>query len=175
MPRAIIYAVVICTLMLTGLVAYDMHQRGNLLPKKEPDAKQTIEKTSDKLPKTNANSVTITAEIKGIRTTRGNIVVQLYDDLNAFNNNSFDKAVANITTPAKGFSGKLTFNNLDPKKYAIVLFHDENSNQRYDQNGATMEGYAYSNGAGKISLPNFHQAAFSADKDKQLIINMIYH
>lgn len=212
MPRAIIYAVVICTLMLTGLVAYDMHQRGTLLPKKEAAetvksepkessaptqpskndetiaegfkksvdktkaaVKKTVDKINDNLPKANADKVTITAEIKGIRTTRGNVVAQLYDDLNAFNNNNHDQAVASITVPAKGFDGKLRFENLKQKQYALVLFHDENSNQRYDQNSATIEGYAYSNGAGKTSLPNFHQAAFSANKDKQLIINMIYH
>lgn len=174
MKRAILYALLVVTIMTLGLVAFDMHQRQTLTP---TTAKKdiTTEPKTDKAVTTDSEKVTVVAEIKGLRTTQGQIIAQLYDDLNAFNNYRDDQAVATIMTPSKGFSGELRFDNLAKKKYALVLFHDANSNQKFDQNGAIMEGYAYSNNVGKTSLPNFHQAAFSADKDQTLIINLIYH
>lgn len=182
MTRAIAYAVLVCALMLTGLVAYDLQQRDALLPSKEStkttakDAiKAPVTKVTDKNSNSNAQKAAVSIQIKGIRTSKGQIIAQLYDDMHAFNNNRYDKALSTITVPAKGFSGSLLFEQLSNKQYALVLFHDENSNNRFDQIGTVLEGYGYSNNVGKTALPNFQQAAFVANKDKSLTINMIYH
>lgn len=174
MKRAILYALVIVTIMTLSLVTYDMHQRQTLIPT-TTDEGTTAGPKAEKATTTDSEKVTVIADVKGLRTTQGQIIAQLYDDLYAFNNYRDDQAVATIMTPSKDFSGELRFHNLAKKKYALVLFHDANSNQKFDQNGAVMEGYAYSNNVGKTSLPNFHQAAFTADKDKTLIIHLIYH
>ena len=177
MTRAITYALLMCSIMLVSMVAYDLHQRESLIVAKKPIKTEvskpstTQAKASNKLPQ----AITIEAHIKGIRTTKGQIIAQLYDDLHAFNNNRYEQAISTINVPAKGFNGILTFHNLSNKQYALVLFHDENNNLRFDQVGSVLEGYAYSNNVGKTSLPNFRQAAFTAAPDKQLIINMIYH
>lgn len=210
MKRAILYALVVVTIMTVSLVAYDMHQRQTLTPapvgkdittqpktdkaeepkereetiatgfKKSVDKtktaiKEAAGKVTSKAAITSSEKVTVVADIKGLRTTQGQIIAQLYDDINAFNNYRFDQAVATIMTPSKGFSGELRFEKLAKKKYALVLFHDANNNQKFDQKGAVMEGYAYSNNVGKTSLPNFHQAAFMADQNKTLVIHLIYH
>ena len=193
MTRAIIYSVLVCALILTGLVAYDLHQRDSLLPKPENaqnnvnkglknstkkttnTEQDTATKVTNNATKTAKGNYTIKVNIKGIRTTKGQIIAQLYDNMHDFNNNRYDKALSNITLPAKGFTGTLLFENLTDKQYAIVMFHDENNNQRFDQIGTVLEGYGYSNNVGKTSLPNFHQAAFVANKDKSLTINVTYH
>lgn len=177
MPRAITYAVLVSALMLVSMVAYDLHQRDALIAvKKTTKAEENIPAKHKLTPSKPApQTITVEAHIKGIRTSKGQIIAQLYDDLHAFNNNRYEQAISTINVPAKGFNGILTFDNLSNKQYALVLFHDENDNLRFDQVGSVLEGYAYSNNVGKTSLPNFRQAAFTAGPDKQLIINMIYH
>lgn len=120
-------------------------------------------------------SLTVTALIRGLRNLRGQIIAQIFDKGDAFDNNKYDQALSTITISASKFNGELHFSNLTPGKYAVVLFHDENSNQQFDQSNTLIEGYAFSNNIGKSAPAKFHQAAFSAKKDKNLILNLIYH
>ncbi|WP_415888637.1 DUF2141 domain-containing protein [Neptuniibacter sp. SY11_33] len=124
--------------------------------------------------------ITLTALIKGLRSDKGQIIAQLFDSSDAFNNNRYDQAVRTLVIPAKNFSGELNFSQLPRGEYALVLFHDENNNQQFDQTGSLIEGYAYSANlsktvAAKTTAVHFRQAAFNADSDKKLNISLIYH
>lgn len=119
--------------------------------------------------------VTVTALVRGLRNLQGQVIAQAFNKPGAFDNNRYDQALSTIMVNAKDFKGELHFRELPPGRYAIALFHDENGNQQFDQNGSSIEGYAYSNNAGKNAPASFQQAAFRADKDKKLIIRLIYH
>ncbi|WP_415904030.1 DUF2141 domain-containing protein [Neptuniibacter sp. QD48_55] len=115
-----------------------------------------------------------------MRNDKGQIIAQLFDNPDAFNSNRYDQAVRTLVMPAKNFSEELSFNQLPHGEYALVLFHDENNNQQFDQTGSLIEGYAYSANlsktvAAKTSAVNFRQAAFNANSDKKLNISLIYH
>lgn len=196
MIRALIYASLICWIMTIGLVAVDIYTHQDKpfisatkdLSKVKPDSKhtsnlnkhsETVTKISERQQKThqinnNLENINLTILVKGINSTRGEIIALLYDNQNTFNNTN-GKAINSISIPVKHFTGELHFNNLPPKEYALKLFHDENSNQQFDQSDSFIEGYAYSNNIGKNIQAKFHQAAFHADNNKQLIINLIYH
>lgn len=187
MKRAITYAIIMVAIITLALVTLDMYQRQSGPFAKPEQVEETTKKdtsstkaqaevtTTPKAKLTSHSKYEVTADIKGKRTTKGQIIAVLYDDMTAFNQNRHDLAVATIMTPAKGFNGQLRFDNLKAGQYALVLFHDENGNQQFDQTVAHIEGYAYSNNVGKSSMPNFHQAAFEVKADKQLTIHLIYH
>lgn len=210
MIRAIIYAVLVCGIMTMGLVALDLnkHKPVSVAPEKkelsevdkQPSKKDETAKgipskaKAAKAIPSNAKDdpvkpqqvsqkptgITLTALIKGLRNDKGQIIAQLFDNPDAFNNNRYDQAVRTLVIPAKNFSGELSFNQLPRGEYALVLFHDENSNQQFDQTGSLIEGYAYSANlsktvVAKTTAVNFRQAAFNADSDKKLNISLIYH
>ncbi|WP_415894845.1 DUF2141 domain-containing protein [Neptuniibacter sp. PT34_22] len=205
MIRAIIYAVLVCAIMTFGLVALDLNKDKpvSVLPEKkersevdkQPSKKDETAKAipskakaaNNKADQVKPNQVsqkptgiTLTALIKGLRSDKGQIIAQLFDSSDAFNNNRYDQAVRTLVIPAKNFSGELSFNQLPHGEYALVLFHDENSNQQFDQTGTLIEGYAYSANlsktvVGKTAAVNFRQAVFRAESDKKMNISLIYH
>ncbi len=179
MMRAIIYALLICGIMTLGLVTVYTYQSSNdSIASKTSDFPETgnvVKSREDSQGSEKKALITIKAQIKGVRNTHGKIIAQLYDKEEAFNNNRYGQAVSSITMLTKSFNGELCFSNIPPAEYAIVLFHDENNNQRFDQTMTLIEGYAYSNNTGKNAPAKFHQAAFGADSDTQQIINMIYY
>ncbi|WP_415911985.1 DUF2141 domain-containing protein [Neptuniibacter sp. QD37_11] len=205
MIRAIIYAVLVCGIMTIGLVAIDLNkdkpvsalsekkelsevdkqpskkdETAKAIPSKAKAAKDAPTKAKDDQVKPQqvsqkATGITLTALIKGLRNDKGQIIAQLFDNPDTFNNNRYDQAVRTLVIPAKGFSGELNFNQLPHGEYALVLFHNENSNQQFDQTGSLIEGYAYSSNVGKTAVVNYRQAAFHVDSDKKLIISLIYH
>ncbi|MCP4596279.1 DUF2141 domain-containing protein [Neptuniibacter sp.] len=193
MIRAILYASLICAVMTLGLVALDLHTA-----KAEPfsDAVQELPggekqatnrsaalktgndleaKPSESQVSKRAEHVSVTAVIKGLRNSRGQIIAQLFDQPDAFNNERYDQGIQTIIKSAENFTGELHFSQLPPGEYALVMFHDENSNHQFDQTGTAIEGYSFSNNVGKMAPANFSQAAFRVAEDKILIINLIYH
>lgn len=193
MIRAILYASLICAVMTIGLVAADLHTAKaepfsdavQELPggEKQAENRSVALKTENNLEakpsesqvSKRAENVSVTAVIKGFRNTRGKLIAQLFDQPGAFNNERYDQASQTIIKSAENFTGKLYFSQLPPGEYALVMFHDENSNHRFDQTGSAIEGYAFSNNVGKMAPAKFSQAAFSVAEDKKLIINLIYH
>jgi uncharacterized protein (DUF2141 family) len=65
-----------------------------------------------------------------------------------------------------------------PGKYAIVCFHDENNNGKFDENapGMPKEGYCFSNNVKpRFSAPKFDQCGFDyKGGDQAISITMIY-
>jgi uncharacterized protein (DUF2141 family) len=62
--------------------------------------------------------------------------------------------------PAKTGDVELLFGDLAAGEYAVMLFHDENGNQKMDSNllGIPTEGYGFSNEAkGRFGPPKFSE------------------
>jgi uncharacterized protein (DUF2141 family) len=70
------------------------------------------------------------------------------------------------------------FTGIAPGKYAIVCYHDENSNGKFDMNmiGMPKEGYCFSNSVKPIlSAPDFDECSFEYKGGEQSVsTTMIY-
>jgi len=107
-------------------------------------------------PAVNASELRITVE--SIRSPQGTILIGLYDSLESFTRaielsdkdgflndpNRFAAVALRANTALKS---AVVLTNLDPGKYAIILFHDENGNGKLDKNalGVPTEPYGFSN------------------------------
>ena len=70
-----------------------------------------------------------------------------------------------------------TFKDLEPGKYAIVVYHDENHNKICDKNffGIPTEAYAFSNNVRpKLTVPSFEDCAINLQQDRSIQIKMVY-
>lgn len=70
-----------------------------------------------------------------------------------------------------------TFKDLEPGKYALVVYHDENHNKICDKNffGIPTEAYAFSNNVRpKLSVPIFEDCAIKLQQDRSIQIKMVY-
>jgi uncharacterized protein (DUF2141 family) len=119
-------------------------------------------------------------QLGGFRSNHGTARCSIFNDRDpaAFPSNGdklFKLAVAPTITNA---TAEADFTGLPPGKYAMVCYHDENNNGKFDENmlGMPKEGYCFSNNIKpKFSAPNFDQCAFGYQGGAQSIaITMIY-
>jgi uncharacterized protein (DUF2141 family) len=124
-----------------------------------------------------ATKLNLTLDVKGIRSDKGFISLQIYNTEAAFNDTQSDKAMATYVTRASEGGAKVTIHNIKKGVYAITLIHDENGNGELDWQGQVpTEGYAYSRGAGKYSLPDFQDASISLLKrSRNISLDLVYH
>ncbi len=103
----------------------------------------------------------VTIELSNMRSHRGQVLVCLTANPNAFPDCSRDPASYRRAVPADD-AGSITFRNLAPGRYAVALIHDENANGRADM--AVMiprEGFGFSrNASAPFGPPRFTRAAF---------------
>jgi uncharacterized protein (DUF2141 family) len=115
--------------------------------------------------------------VVNLRNSTGQVICTLFNSPAAFPADS-SKAVAQIAVPIKDDAAVCSFGGLAPGKYALVVFHDENSNGKFDRNwlGMPKEGYAFSNNVRPVfSPPSFNAAALDyAGGDQWLTVTMRY-
>ena len=115
--------------------------------------------------------------VVNLRDSNGQVICTLYNSPLAFPSDS-NKAVGQLAVPLKADSAVCSFGGLAPGKYALVAFHDENDNGKFDENAIGMpeEGYAFSNGVKPtFSKPGFDECAFQYNGGGDSItISMIY-
>jgi uncharacterized protein (DUF2141 family) len=115
--------------------------------------------------------------VANLRNSTGQVICTLFNSPAAFPSDS-SKAVGQIAAPIKDDAAVCSFGGLAPGKYALVVFHDENGNGKFDRNwlGLPKEGYAFSNNVRPVfSPPSFKAAAFDyAGGDQWLTITMRY-
>lgn len=113
--------------------------------------------------------------VDGIRSTRGSVVIGLYDSAETF---------ARALLPSDGFlndparfgavvlranaalESSVVFDNLEPGRYAVIAFHDENGNGKLDKSflGLPREPYGFSKGPHSACRPpTFGEAALRLD------------
>jgi uncharacterized protein (DUF2141 family) len=125
--------------------------------------------------------------VEGIRSTRGTVMIGLYDSLESFNyaidSSDFlddrSRFAAVMLRANAALKSAVVFTNIEPGRYAIILFHDENGNRKLDKNalGVPTEPYGFSNNVqGFLGPPAFNDAVMQLDNgDKAVRIDLIYH
>ena len=105
----------------------------------------------------------ITVSINNFANNNGKALVALHTK------NDFMKGKGIQSTESVIENGKVTvtFKDVQPGEYAIVVLHDENENYRMDfeDTGMPKENYAMSNNPISYGPPKFEDAKFEAEKD----------
>jgi uncharacterized protein (DUF2141 family) len=126
--------------------------------------------------------------VEGIRSGSGTIMVGLYDTSEGFAaaiKHSTEAGLLNDKGRRVGMALRaaagvqtIVFADLPPRRYAIIVFHDENDNGRLDENawGVPTEGYGFSNNAqGFLGAPSFAAAGITlGEKNQSIAISLIY-
>jgi uncharacterized protein (DUF2141 family) len=119
----------------------------------------------------------IHVEVSGMRNDKGQIVCALFSSAADFPKNG-DKAVAQSKGLISHGNSACEFPDVPPGRYAVSVFHDENSNGKMDTNfmGIPREGVGASNNArGHLGPPKFDDAAFRYSGGKlDLTITIAY-
>lgn len=105
----------------------------------------------------NTPAAGIEIRIENVRNPRGVIHACVTRERGSFPDCSLDPGAHRVSVPAR--TRNLRFANVEPGRYAITLFHDENSNQRLDTFAAIpREGFGFSrNPAMRFGAPKFRQ------------------
>jgi uncharacterized protein (DUF2141 family) len=121
--------------------------------------------------------------IDGIRSTHGTVMIGLYDNADGFKR-AVDAAasVALLIEPTRyaavalrakdAVTNAVSFGNVQPGRYAVIVFHDENDNGKLDRGlfGRPTEPYGFSNNArGFFGAPTFDAAAVAVDDADQTV------
>ncbi len=97
--------------------------------------------------------------ISNIQSVKGNILIAVYDISQQFpGDDTFAWAIEPVTQTG---SMTVSINNIPFGKYAVSVFHDENSNEILDSNFLKIpkEPYGFSNNArGRFGPPDFEDA-----------------
>lgn len=124
-----------------------------------------------------ASSDVIHVEISGLHNDKGQVLCALFTSAKDFPKNG-DKAVAQTRSGITNGRAVCEFSAVAPGRYAVSVFHDENSNGKMDTNfiGMPREGVGASNNArGHFGPPKFDDAAFRYAGGKlDLTIMIIY-
>lgn len=111
----------------------------------------------------------ITVTVENIANTRGSLSIGLHSE------DTFMKSggVKNISSKITGNKVTVTFKNVAPGNYAIMVLHDENNNKQMDfePNGMPAESYGISNNPMLMGPPAFSDGKFEvASKNVELTI-----
>lgn len=117
----------------------------------------------------------LTVKVTSIQHNKGHIEFALYKNPALFAQAGKTHRLARLD--AKAPEVKFQFTDLEVSNYAIVVYHDDNSNNICDKNlfGIPTEAYAFSNNMRpKLSTPSFEECSVKLDKDKVITIKMVY-
>ena len=113
--------------------------------------------------------------VKGINSSKGLIEFALYKNPDVFTQAGKTHRLARVNAQKGEVS--FVFSDLEPSKYAIVVYHDENQNKICDKNffGIPTEAYAFSNNVRpKLTVPSFDDCAVQLQQNKSISIQMVY-
>jgi uncharacterized protein (DUF2141 family) len=106
----------------------------------------------------------ITVNISGMKSDKGNVYVALYSNEKSFLKENFKGSIVKVTNK----NAIAIFKSIEKGVYAISVFHDENDNKKMDTNfiGIPKEPIGCSNGAtGFMGPPKFKKAKFTITSD----------
>lgn len=116
------------------------------------------------------NGFTLSIQVNGLKVEKDFV---LYAQVQ----NEAKKVLQRTRLPVKATEMKVSFEKLPKGKYAVMLYQDENKNQKLDSNfmGIPTEGWGCSNDArGTMSAPAFKDQLFDLQSSKNIIINLTY-
>lgn len=102
----------------------------------------------------------LVVELQNVRDSAGNIRASLYREPDSFRKE--DKALKVVSLPASSGTLSLSFNDLPPGRYALMVYHDSNADQKLNLRLGMfpIEGYGLSNNPKVIGPPKFEDSAF---------------
>lgn len=115
-------------------------------------------------------AVVLTVTIKGFKSTKGTVKIQMVDE------NNKDVFIKVDKLDAKTY--KIQINVFVKGKYALNVFHDKNNNNKLDTNGLGIpkEGWGCSNDArGFMGAPKFKDKLVEIKQDKTITINLVHY
>jgi len=104
-----------------------------------------------------ASAATVQVKIDGVTSARGVVQVAVCDEANYRKD-----CTLTATVPARAGFVMVDVPNVPAGTWAVLAYHDENSNKKLDTNfvGMPKEGYGFSNGAAsRFGPPSFKDAA----------------
>lgn len=103
----------------------------------------------------------IITQISNVRSDRGVCEVCLFNNANSFSGEG-GAPVTCVQSPIKNGTSQALFENIPVGVYAVMVFHDANTNKKLDKNflGIPKEGY----GASQNKLPFASAPTFEANK-----------
>lgn len=135
-----------------------------------------------------AQAAELRLAIDGILSPHGTIMLGLYDNAEGFERaaNAAD-SVALLIEPTRyaavalrardAVKNAVSFSNIGPGRYAVIVFHDQNDNAKLDRGlfGVPTEPYGFSNDArGFFGAPSFDAAAVAVDgTDRSVTIVLV--
>ena len=112
---------------------------------------------------------TLEIEITGIRNNNGLIMLHLFNEI--------EVVIRQEKGSIKEDKCNIIFKDLNPGRYAVRFFHDENMNGTPETNklGIPTEGYGFSNNAyGMFGPKPFRDWLFEIKDDKKIVLNAKY-
>ena len=119
-----------------------------------------------------ATGADLQLEIINITEPVGTINWSLFDSPEHYQQNQ--NPVMTARNRVNGDSLQLTLHDLPPGTYAVKLFHDVNGNGELDTNlvGMPVEGYGFSNDAGRFGPAAFGEAAVKLDDTTRITLRV---
>lgn len=112
---------------------------------------------------------TLTIIVEGVASSNGYIAVGLYTDKDNFLKEG--KAFTGVFAQAEKGTTRIELPNLPNDKYAVCIYHDENSNKEMDTNfiGIPKEAIGFSIGKLKtFGPPSFDECSFEMSSDFEI-------
>lgn len=115
-----------------------------------------------------SETLTITVKVDNPLNDNGHVLIGLHT-VDTFMKG---QGVQNAKEKVKDGKVIVTFENVTPGDYAIMVLHDENDNQRMDleANGMPKESYGMSNNPMLYGPPTFTDAKFELTESKEIVI-----
>lgn len=114
------------------------------------------------------DTYSLTVTVDNVLNSNGHVLVGLHTEETFMKGKGIQNAKAEIK------DGKIlvTFEDLDPGNYAVMVLHDENDNERMDMemNGMPKESYGMSNNPMLYGPPTFTDAKFELTEDTEMNI-----
>jgi uncharacterized protein (DUF2141 family) len=124
-----------------------------------------------------AQSGKLIVKVKGLENAKGYLFISLYDINGKKGFPKEESALIKRKIDIKDLDS-IAYDDLQYGEYAIILYHDENDNERLDSNifGIPKEGIGVSNDAkSRFGPPKFEDAKFLLNKETLEIEINLYH
>ena len=113
----------------------------------------------------------LTVRVEGLPSSSGDVHVALYDDPAAFPES--DGMLRESQVPIAAGVATWTAAGLDPGRYAVAVYHDEDGDDDFDRGvfGIPLESFGFSNDASVLfGPPAFDAAAFDVPAEGRVMV-----
>ena len=127
--------------------------------------------------KPNAKTLSLTIEVKNLRSEKGVVQFALYNKDGSIPDEDYENYYKIVKGEIVNGSSTITIENIPSGKYAVNILHDENKNGKIDKGFILpIEGIGFSNfqSIGSTNRPNFSKASFELKENKSINVKVIY-